>query len=190
MLGPDRRFRDPRPEEIAALSLEGMRQAVMSQMHAGNVEVSVVGDLDAAELEACVLKYLGTVSPGVKVPEALPEGEGAGMGVAPGPGRPLQILEGVPLEHRHMTWHLKDSGAALLSAAVAGNGRGMWWFAWACWELLSSPCPDLLQPACSSPRWLTHLPACPPACPPSLTVPLRRRARLRLHRRCCAQPLG
>ena len=39
MLGPDRRFRDPSPEEIAALDLEGMRLAVMRQIHAGNVEV-------------------------------------------------------------------------------------------------------------------------------------------------------
>ena len=39
MLGPDRRFRDPAPEEIAALTLEGMQQAVMAQLHAGNLEV-------------------------------------------------------------------------------------------------------------------------------------------------------
>ncbi|EFN50469.1 hypothetical protein CHLNCDRAFT_142643, partial [Chlorella variabilis] len=38
MLGPDRRFRDPNPEEIAALDLESMRLAVMRQIHAGNVE--------------------------------------------------------------------------------------------------------------------------------------------------------
>lgn len=31
--------RDPSPEEIAALDLEGMRQAVMRQIYAGNVEV-------------------------------------------------------------------------------------------------------------------------------------------------------
>lgn len=43
MLGPDRRFRDPNPEEIAALDLEGMRSAVMRQIHAGNVEVRAGG---------------------------------------------------------------------------------------------------------------------------------------------------
>lgn len=37
------------------------------QIWAGNVEVSVVGDIDPAELEACVLQYLGTVSPQPKV---------------------------------------------------------------------------------------------------------------------------
>ena len=32
-------FKRLTPEEIAALDLEGMRQAVMRQIHAGNVEV-------------------------------------------------------------------------------------------------------------------------------------------------------
>lgn len=39
MMGEDRRFRDPSPEEISALTLEGMREAVMAQLHAGNIEV-------------------------------------------------------------------------------------------------------------------------------------------------------
>ena len=34
-----RRFRDANPEEIEALTLEGMREAVMAQLHAGNLEV-------------------------------------------------------------------------------------------------------------------------------------------------------
>lgn len=62
----------------------------------------MVGDFDPAELEACVLKYLGTVSPEPKV--SLPEDAAERL------GRPLQILGGMPLEQRHMTWHLKDSG--------------------------------------------------------------------------------
>ena len=46
-----RRFRDANPDEIEALTLEGMRDAVMAQLHAGNLEVSVVGDLEPDELE-------------------------------------------------------------------------------------------------------------------------------------------
>lgn len=34
-----RRFRDASPEEINALTLDGMRDAVMAQLHAGNLEV-------------------------------------------------------------------------------------------------------------------------------------------------------
>ena len=55
---PHRRFRDANPEEIDALTLEGMRAAVMAQLHAGNLEVSVVGDLDPEELEVRVFSYL------------------------------------------------------------------------------------------------------------------------------------
>ena len=40
MLGPDRRFRDPAPEDIEALTLEGVREAVMKQLHPMNLEVS------------------------------------------------------------------------------------------------------------------------------------------------------
>ncbi|RMZ57046.1 hypothetical protein APUTEX25_002278 [Auxenochlorella protothecoides] len=55
MMGVDRQFRDPTQEEIAALSLEGMRAAVSAQLRAGNLEVCVVGDFDPAELEDAAL---------------------------------------------------------------------------------------------------------------------------------------
>jgi hypothetical protein len=35
MLGPDRRFQDPRSEEVDALVLEGVKQRVAAQLHAG-----------------------------------------------------------------------------------------------------------------------------------------------------------
>lgn len=47
------------------------------QIHAGNVEVCVVGDFEPAELEAAVLRYLGTVGTQPKV-------GGAGAAVAGG----------------------------------------------------------------------------------------------------------
>ncbi len=43
-------LRDPMAHEIDALTLEGVRSAVMAQLHPGNVEVSVVGDFNAEEL--------------------------------------------------------------------------------------------------------------------------------------------
>ncbi len=48
---PRRRFRDPSPEEIEALTLEGMREAIMAQLRSDNLEVSIVGDIDASEVE-------------------------------------------------------------------------------------------------------------------------------------------
>jgi len=42
-----RRFRDPGPEELAALTKEGMMEVVRAQLYAENLEVNVVGDFDA-----------------------------------------------------------------------------------------------------------------------------------------------
>lgn len=58
-----RRFRDANPEEIEALTLEGMREAVMAQLNPANVEINFVGDIDPAEVDDIVLRYLGTVAP-------------------------------------------------------------------------------------------------------------------------------
>ena len=46
MLGEDRRFRDPSSDEIAAFTLDAMKEDVMAQLHAGNLEISIVGDFD------------------------------------------------------------------------------------------------------------------------------------------------
>jgi hypothetical protein len=39
-----RQFRDPGPEEINALTMEGMKEAVDAQFYPENLEVNVVGD--------------------------------------------------------------------------------------------------------------------------------------------------
>ncbi|KAJ1452633.1 hypothetical protein M885DRAFT_526193 [Pelagophyceae sp. CCMP2097] len=44
------------------LDLETVQTAVMRQLRASNVEVSIVGDFDALEVEALSLKYLGSVA--------------------------------------------------------------------------------------------------------------------------------
>lgn len=113
MMGPDRRFRDPSTEEIAELTLDGMRQAVMAQLHAGNLEVSVVGDVELEELETAVLKYLGTVAP--------KEG-------AQGPGDAAEQAPKVcspPPEERHSVWHLLDSDERAC-AYIAGPAPNRW----------------------------------------------------------------
>lgn len=54
-------------------------------------------------------------------------------------GRPLAIQQGVPLPQRHMTWHLKDSGALRMLCGRAGGA--VVWSASACmhqaWPWLS-----------------------------------------------------
>ena len=96
-----RRFRDAQPAEIEALTLEGMRDAVMAQLCAGNLEVSVVGDFDTDELETLALRYLGTVT------DRQPSHT-----VAP---VPIALLQPPP-HLRHQRWHLKvRRGMRLLS---------------------------------------------------------------------------
>lgn len=58
-----RQLRDPQEDELDALTLAGMKRTVMSLLHAGALEVNVVGDFDAPTLEALLLRYLGTVAP-------------------------------------------------------------------------------------------------------------------------------
>jgi Peptidase M16 inactive domain len=106
-MGAPRRFRDPRPEEIEALTLEGMRSVVMGQLVPSNLEVSIVGDIDAAELEDCLLRYLGTVlqtRPQPVLNEA-----------------PVRICN-PPAHIRHQTWHLKV-GVFLLARRGGGGQR-------------------------------------------------------------------
>lgn len=51
--------RDPEPEALDALTLEGVRGVLESQLHPANLELNVAGDFDEAELEEVVLHYLG-----------------------------------------------------------------------------------------------------------------------------------
>jgi predicted Zn-dependent peptidase len=115
MFGADRRFRDPTPEEIDALSLEGMRAAVSAQLLAGNLEVSVVGDVDPVELEEGLLKYIGTVQ---ARPEAAAAAAAAPPDAPPTPAAP-------PPEERHQVWHLRDSDERAC-AYIAGPAPNRW----------------------------------------------------------------
>lgn len=113
MLGDDRRFRDPSSDEIAALTLDAMKEDVMAQLHAGNLEVSIVGDFDENELEEAALKYLGTV-----VPKSNAQGPGSALEQSP-------LVCDPPLEERHSVWHLKDSDERAC-AYIAGLAPCRW----------------------------------------------------------------
>ena len=113
MLGNDRRFRDPSTEEVAALTLDAMKENVMAQLHAGNLEISIVGDFDENELEHSILMYLGTVEPKPDMP-------GAGDAIAQCP-----TVCSPPLEERHSVWHLKDSDERAC-AYIAGIAPCRW----------------------------------------------------------------
>lgn len=99
-----RRFRDATPEDIEALTLDGMRKALEAQLHASNIEINVVGDVDPLELEDLVLKYLGTVKPASNPPSRL---------------EPPITFSQVPAAERQQIWHLKDSDERA-TAYIAG----------------------------------------------------------------------
>lgn len=100
-----RRLRDPDPEEIDALTLEGMREALEAQLHAGNVEVNIVGDFKAEELDELLVKYLGTIPPAASLPQREEEAIDVRF-----PER----------EVRQQVWHLKDSDERA-AAYIAGQ---------------------------------------------------------------------
>jgi predicted Zn-dependent peptidase len=114
MSGEDRRFRDPSPEEIGGLTLDGLREAVMHQLVSGNLEVSIVGDYDSLEdLEEAVIRYLGTVTPKTTNASSLLLTD-----------KPLAVCD-PPMEQRHLTWHLKDSDERAC-AYIAGPAPNRW----------------------------------------------------------------
>lgn len=61
MLNEDERFVEPTPQSLQNLRLETVRDAVMNQFTGDNIEVSIVGDFSAEDIESCILDYLGTV---------------------------------------------------------------------------------------------------------------------------------
>eukprot|EP00798_Chlamydomonas_sp_ICE-L_P027064 gene27064-2297_t len=111
----ERKFREPTPEEIDALTMDGMKSAVMSLLHAGNMEVNIVGDFDPDELESLLLRYVGTVKPREK-----------------GRDTSQMMLEQLPIEfydpprdERHGVWHLQDSDERAC-AYMAGPAPARW----------------------------------------------------------------
>lgn len=106
MMGPDRRVRDPTPEEIGALSLEAMQRAIMRQLQANNIEVTVVGDFDEQELLDGALRYLGCLTTHEEPPM---------RSYAP------LVLQDPPMALRQQVWHLK------VGVFLCVNGECCWW---------------------------------------------------------------
>ncbi|KAL6495006.1 hypothetical protein OROGR_030925 [Orobanche gracilis] len=61
MLDGDERFVEPTPRSLQQLTLEQVKDAVMSQFVSDNMEVSIVGDFSEEDIESCILEYLGTI---------------------------------------------------------------------------------------------------------------------------------
>ena len=116
MLAGDRRFMDPDETELAQLSLDGCRDAVAAQLACGELELNVVGDFDADELDELVLRYIGTVTP--PLPAAPPP--------PPPPVRPAGLPADAALRAQRL--HLEDSDERAC-AYCAGPAPNRWGWA-------------------------------------------------------------
>ena len=115
----DRRLMDPSREELAALDLDGVVRAVEAQLRAGPLEVNIAGDVDPAELDAMLVRFLGTAAPGGALTPQLD--------VAPLDLTPLALRDVAPgdVAARAQRMWLRDSDERAC-AVLAGPGPRMW----------------------------------------------------------------
>lgn len=147
MLGGDRRFVDARPEEVSALTLEGMREAVGAQLSPADVEINIVGDFSTPgsgggegegdqdtvfDIDDLVLKYLGTLtSEGAAAAKKKKKEEKKAAPAAQEEGerrpldRPVAVVQNAPASLRRQVWHLPDSDERAI-AYIAGAAPCRW----------------------------------------------------------------
>merc|ERR1712070_1128703 len=61
MTDSDDRFLSIEVDDVNAVTLDEAKEAVMSQLQPDNVEISVAGDFDVAEVLEMIYKYIGTI---------------------------------------------------------------------------------------------------------------------------------
>jgi len=113
MVGGDRRLADPNEEELAALTLDGVRDAVTAQLAAGPLELNVVGDFDGEQLDELVLQYLGTIT--------LPQPSAAAAAAIAAANKQLHLpLADIPANSplRAQRVHLPDSDSRAVAYCV------------------------------------------------------------------------
>ena len=138
MLGGDRRFVDARPEEVSALTLEGMREAVGAQLNPSDVEINIVGDFSTpgsgsededtvVDIDDLVLKYLGTLSSegGASSSSKTTKVENPESEKQEPLDRPVAVVQNAPASLRRQVWHLPDSDERAI-AYIAGAAPCRW----------------------------------------------------------------
>ncbi|XP_068647590.1 stromal processing peptidase, chloroplastic [Aristolochia californica] len=113
MLNGDERFVEPTPQSLQKLTLQSVKDAVMNQFVADNMEVSIVGDFSEDDIESCILDYLGTVRAGRAVEKRLE--------FSPIRFRPS------PSDLQHQQVYLKDTDERAC-AYIAGPAPNRWGF--------------------------------------------------------------
>ena len=121
LLGDDARFLSLPNDAADALSLEDVRSCVMAQLDPANVEISVVGDVDAERTERLAREYVGSVPSTNPNPDADAPPGATATTLPPNPEEPLRV-------------HVSDSdpravayiaGAAPNRLGVLADGRSL-----------------------------------------------------------------
>ncbi|GAB5364624.1 hypothetical protein AAMO2058_000985700 [Amorphochlora amoebiformis] len=124
----DARFWGPPPEVINNLSIEVVQKELEAQLCTENLEVSIVGDFDLKELEASVLKYLGSI-PAKKAPTPLYQPDI--IHIKSDPSRQHQRIE-LPDDQKRAIGYLTGSApnrwGYSADAQVATREKGFWSF--------------------------------------------------------------
>jgi predicted Zn-dependent peptidase len=116
-LTPLPRFLSIDVESVGAITLEEARSAVMSQMSPENLEISVAGDFDVAEVLEMVYKYIGTIPKDAnKEFQVEEESQSEGKEVGAVPALPTG---------RYIELELPDSDPRAV-AYVAGSAPNAW----------------------------------------------------------------
>eukprot|EP01025_Chloroclados_australasicus_P039991 TRINITY_DN4163_c0_g1_i6.p1 TRINITY_DN4163_c0_g1~~TRINITY_DN4163_c0_g1_i6.p1 ORF type:complete len:487 (+),score=64.20 TRINITY_DN4163_c0_g1_i6:136-1596(+) len=111
MFGRDRRMLEITQEDLANITLEDVIEHTRKMFQPGNIELSVVGDIDLKTVEEGALKYLGIIP----VPE---KEEGLKLDL-----RPLTLQSGSA--KRLEIWHQQDLDERAL-ARVCGSSFSAW----------------------------------------------------------------
>lgn len=111
LLDNDNRLMEPSIEELEALTSSEAFRAITQQLVAPNLEVNIVGDFDAVELEDAALRYLGTIEPKVDFVLQRPI--------------PIQFRQNSPIGIRQQQIHMDDSDPRAC-AYIIGKAPSRW----------------------------------------------------------------
>lgn len=116
LLGEDRRFTDPAPEELDALVLERVRDIVQGQLATETLEVNIVGDFDVEVLEDMLDEYVETVPPSALPSAVVAARNASGLSYASDAGIGAKRMQRL---------HLTDSDERAC-AYLAGRAPNRW----------------------------------------------------------------
>lgn len=119
MTAGDERFLSIDSDEVNAITLDDAKNAVMSQMSPGNLEISISGDLEVAEVMEMVYKYIGTIPADAnkefQLEDVPSDVVGASVGAVPS----------LPLPGKFVELSLPDSDPRAV-AYVSGSAPNAW----------------------------------------------------------------